>query len=65
MWRKYSHVFPNIWIASVYKGASGSCQLLPIAFQHVSNHEHWLQIVVGLVDRFRKIRGIALTGWSR
>lgn len=65
MWIKYSRVFPNIWIASAFKGATGSCQILPVTIHHVSNHEQWLAVLKSHRDKFKSIRGIALTGWSR
>lgn len=65
LWVKYSRVFPNIWAASAFKGATGSCQILPITIHHVSNHERWLAVLKTNRERFKAVRGIALTGWSR
>lgn len=28
LWDKYSSVFPRIWAASAFKGATGSCQVM-------------------------------------
>lgn len=65
LWEKYSSVFSSVWIASAYKGATGSCQQLPILPHHVSNHERWLKELPIISSKFDTFRGIALTGWSR
>ncbi|XP_046673115.1 hexosaminidase D-like [Homalodisca vitripennis] len=65
MWHKYSQVFPRIWLASAFKGATGSCQLLPVISHHVSNHQQWLATQEQISDRFQQVCGIAFTGWSR
>lgn len=65
LWEKYSCVFNNIWIASAFKGATGSCQILPVIQHHLSNHEQWLLVLGREVNKFNKFRGIAFTGWSR
>ncbi|XP_065199818.1 hexosaminidase D-like [Planococcus citri] len=65
LWEKYSDVFEKIWVASAFKGATGSCQILPIVGHHLSNHEKWLDVVAKIRSKFKSVRGIALTGWSR
>ncbi|XP_054284334.1 hexosaminidase D-like [Macrosteles quadrilineatus] len=64
MWAKYSLVFGRVWFASAYKGATGSCQMLPVVSQHISNHQKWLATAAQVEGRFQ-ICGIVLTGWSR
>ncbi|KAJ4444349.1 hypothetical protein ANN_06141, partial [Periplaneta americana] len=65
LWDKYSSVFDSIWVATAFKGATGSCQLLPVIQHHLSNHEHWLRVLSREVSKFQHFRGVALTGWSR
>lgn len=65
MWDKYCSVFSNFWVATAFKGSTGSCQIVPIIQHHLSNHEHWLHILSKEVNKFQNFRGVALTGWSR
>lgn len=65
VWKKYSNVFRNIWGATAFKGATSSCQILPINKYHVSNHEAWLSELNSHIGKVLNFRGIALTGWSR
>lgn len=65
LWDKYSSIFPSVWVASAFKGATGSCQQLPILPHHVSNHEQWLKELPVIASKFSTFRGVALTGWSR
>lgn len=65
LWEKYSNVFPKIWIASAFKGATGSCQILPVVGHHLSNHEKWIDVMAENGHKFNTIRGITFTGWSR
>ncbi|KAJ1526955.1 hypothetical protein ONE63_008502 [Megalurothrips usitatus] len=65
LWEKYSSTFSSVWVASAFKGATGSCQQLPSLPHHVSNHERWLKELPLIVSKFDNFRGIALTGWSR
>jgi hexosaminidase len=65
LWDKYSSVFDSVWVATAFKGATGSCQLLPVIQHHLSNHEHWLRVLSREVSKFQHFRGVALTGWSR
>ncbi|XP_039290937.1 hexosaminidase D isoform X2 [Nilaparvata lugens] len=61
---KYEKVFNTVWVASAFKGATRSCQILPVIKVHVSNHLSWLSLLEKHGHRF-KIQGIAMTGWSR
>ncbi|XP_015608135.1 hexosaminidase D [Cephus cinctus] len=65
LWDKYSAVFPNIWAASAFKGATGSSQHIPVIHHHISNHERWLEELSTHVNKMREFRGTAFTGWSR
>ncbi|XP_015191125.1 PREDICTED: hexosaminidase D-like isoform X1 [Polistes dominula] len=65
IWDKYSTIFPNIWVATAFKGATGSCRHIPIIRHHISNHEKWLEELSINVNKVREFRGIAFTGWSR
>ncbi|XP_043484727.1 hexosaminidase D-like [Leptopilina heterotoma] len=65
MWDKYSLVFPNIWAATAFKGATGSSQHIPIIRHHISNHERWLEELSTHVNKVHEFRGTVFTGWSR
>lgn len=65
LWDKYSVVFPNIWAATAFKGATGSSQHVPIIRHHISNHEKWLEELGVHGNKLHEFRGVAFTGWSR
>lgn len=65
LWTKYSGVFPNIWTATAFKGATGSSRQTPVISHHLSNHERWLEELGTHVGKISEFRGVALTGWSR
>ncbi|XP_022901815.1 hexosaminidase D-like [Onthophagus taurus] len=65
LWEKYGNVFTNVWAATAFKGATSSCQILPVHKFHVSNHEAWLSELGMHVGKVLNFRGIVLTGWSR
>ncbi|KRT78900.1 glycoside hydrolase [Oryctes borbonicus] len=65
VWEKYSNVFTNVWGATAFKGATSSCQILPVNKYHVSNHEAWLSELGMHVGKILNFRGITFTGWSR
>ncbi|KAB0793796.1 hypothetical protein PPYR_13416 [Photinus pyralis] len=65
LWDKYGNIFPNIWVASAFKGATSSCQVVPIHKHHVSNHEAWLSDLSLHASKITNLRGITFTGWSR
>lgn len=65
MWHKYLSLFPNVWIASAFKGATKINQVLtPTAF-HISNHDAWNGVLQVNVRHAGSFRGIALAGWQR
>ncbi|XP_063980369.1 hexosaminidase D-like [Diachasmimorpha longicaudata] len=65
LWTKYSAVFPNIWAATAFKGATGSTRQIPIISHHISNHERWLEELGIHGNKINEFRGTAFTGWSR
>ncbi|GLV34793.1 uncharacterized protein CBL_09274 [Carabus blaptoides fortunei] len=65
LWEKYSNIFSHIWGASAFKGASGSCQIVPVNKHYVENHEAWLSELGVHGSKIHSFRGIVLTGWSR
>ncbi|XP_026729051.1 hexosaminidase D-like [Trichoplusia ni] len=64
LWLTYSQVFPQVWAASAFKGANGSCQVLSPVRRYVSNHEAWIAEIKKYSSTIN-FAGIILTGWSR
>ncbi|XP_053618138.1 hexosaminidase D-like [Plodia interpunctella] len=66
---KYHKTFPNIWIASAYKGADGEESILPDIKRRFLNHFSWLEVISNYTfeddSNVFKFKGIVLTGWSR
>lgn len=63
---KLGEVFPYIWAASAYKGASGELTTITSIQHHYLNHITWnKQIFKQTSEKACKFRGITLTGWSR
>ncbi|XP_048758063.2 hexosaminidase D-like [Ostrea edulis] len=65
IWDKYSTVFPSIWIASAFKGATGANVYATNIAYHVNNHTMWLDVMAKMGSKFKKVQGCALTGWQR
>lgn len=65
LWEKYSNVFNHIWGATAFKGAAGSCQLIPINKHYIENHEAWLAELGTHCSKVQSFRGVVITGWSR
>ncbi|XP_065351869.1 hexosaminidase D-like [Cloeon dipterum] len=68
VWHSYASMFPNIWVASAFKGASGEQALVPDVERRMANTAAWLRILSGEEVTGRKVRhfrGLVLTGWSR
>jgi len=66
LWKKYSEIFPHIWIASAFKGATGQKQFITNIDVHLRNHKAWLSLIEEIKPLFPSgIRGVALTGWQR
>ncbi|KAK7010733.1 hexosaminidase D [Biomphalaria glabrata] len=64
VWDTYSTLFKTVWVASAFKGATGSRQFYTEPWFHLQNHFSWLE-VIALNSRRLRFQGIALTGWSR
>lgn len=61
---RYDNLFSEIWIASAFKGATRQLEIIPNAKLHYNNHLSWLNVIKNFPSP-HKIKGIALTGWSR
>ncbi|XP_003738378.1 hexosaminidase D [Galendromus occidentalis] len=62
---KYSQAnFAGIWVASAFKGVAGPSEQMPQYTLHLNNNIDWLKVASSLENKV-KLRGIALTGWSR
>ncbi|XP_053607103.1 hexosaminidase D-like isoform X2 [Plodia interpunctella] len=59
----YRVLFPKVWAASAFKGASGDTKAIAPVSRYVSNHVAWMNEVQMYPDI--KFAGIILTGWSR
>ncbi|ENN81974.1 hypothetical protein YQE_01685, partial [Dendroctonus ponderosae] len=64
LWNLYSHIFPNLWLASAYKGAIGSYKYISDANHYIQNHKSWLSIMDEYHSKIN-FQGIILTGWQR
>lgn len=64
LFNKYSLVFPRIWIASAFKGATGSSQFFTNTAYHIDNHNSWLQVYARYKAHLN-FQGILITGWQR
>ncbi|WAQ96921.1 HEXD-like protein [Mya arenaria] len=62
LWDRLSRVFPNIWVASAFKGATGACVYATNIMYHVDNNLAWLGVLERIKSKFENIRGIAVTG---
>lgn len=62
-------VFPNIWIASAFKGADGTNEILPNITNRALNTMSWMTQIrdyrFGGENTVYNFKGIFLTGWSR
>ncbi|EFA10268.1 Hexosaminidase D-like Protein [Tribolium castaneum] len=64
LWEMYSEVFPKVWIASAFKGATGSNQYVSDVTHYVQNHRSWLSLMSEYSHRIT-FEGIIITGWQR
>lgn len=64
LWEKYAKVFPAVWIASAFKGATGSDKYTTDIYYHLENHKAWMRLVKTYSDIIT-FKGIFLTGWQR
>ncbi|RUS76014.1 hypothetical protein EGW08_016219 [Elysia chlorotica] len=65
LWDNLSAVFPNIWIASAFKGATGPTAVVTNINFHLDNHSAWFGLLKTVSQKFKSVKGIALTGWQR
>ncbi|RUS68716.1 hypothetical protein EGW08_023522 [Elysia chlorotica] len=61
---KYGKLFGSVWIASSFKGATGSRQFYTEPLHHIKNHFSWLEVIRKHQGSLR-FKGVALTGWQR
>ncbi|GLH02851.1 Hexosaminidase domain-containing protein [Gryllus bimaculatus] len=64
IWEKYISVFPAVWVASAFKGATGPDKYVTDISYHLENHRAWMDVINSYSQRI-KFRGIMLTGWQR
>lgn len=64
LWDMYSKVFPDLWVASAFKGATGSNKYTSDVNHYLQNHKSWISVIL---EHNKKInfKGIILTGWQR
>ncbi|XP_063817138.1 hexosaminidase D isoform X1 [Pseudophryne corroboree] len=55
--------FHKIWLASAFKGATGTSQQLTHIGHHLENHRRWQQVVKKIPQGI--LQGLAITGWQR
>ncbi|XP_059144400.1 hexosaminidase D-like [Physella acuta] len=65
LWENLSAVFPNIWVASAFKGATGPRAPVTNIRYHLDNHGTWLDSLRAIKNKFKEVKGIAITGWQR
>lgn len=68
IWSRYGLVFHKVWIASSFKGATGSAQFANNITHHLQNHFHWIEMMKrfdATDQRHLQFIGVALTGWQR
>lgn len=63
----YGKLFPAVWVASAFKGATGSAQIITNASFHLDNNLQFVNIMRLLGAQMRRVnfRGTVLTGWQR
>ncbi|KAJ8913624.1 hypothetical protein NQ315_013446 [Exocentrus adspersus] len=64
LWDNYNQVFTNVWIASAFKGATGSNQFVTDVTHYLQNHRSWLSIIAEYKNHIN-FQGIIITGWQR
>ncbi|GFS21284.1 hexosaminidase D-like [Elysia marginata] len=65
LWDNLACVFPSVWIASAFKGATGPSTMVTNINFHLDNHQAWSHLLISIRSKFKIVRGIALTGWQR
>lgn len=55
--------FHKVWLASAFKGATGTNQQLTHIGHHLENHQRWQRVMEAAPKNI--LQGMALTGWQR
>ena len=59
-------MFPEVWVASSFKGSSGEITTMSYIGHHQRNQQTWLETMYSASYRHKiNFTGIAITGWSR
>ena len=59
-------MFPEVWVASSYKGSSGEITTMSYIGHHQRNQQTWLEAMYIARHTYKvNFTGIAVTGWSR
>jgi hexosaminidase len=59
-------LFPEVWVASSYKGSSNEITTMSYIGHHQRNQQTWLEAMYIASDRQKvNFTGVAITGWSR
>ena len=59
-------MFPEVWVASSFKGSSGETTTMSYIGHHQRNQQTWLETMYTASNRYKvNFTGIAVTGWSR
>jgi len=59
-------MFPEVWVASSYKGSSGEITTISYIGHHQRNQQTWLEAMYIASKRYNvNFTGVAVTGWSR
>lgn len=61
LWDNYKKVFTNVWIASAFKGATGSSEIVTYVTHYLQNHRSWLSVVTEYENKLN-FQGIIITG---
>ncbi|KAL8564975.1 hypothetical protein ACOMHN_003351 [Nucella lapillus] len=65
LWERLAEVFPKVWIASAFKGATGPRTSVSSVSYHLENHLTWVSLLQKEQVRFQALQGCAITGWQR
>jgi len=59
-------MFPEVWVASSFKGSSGEITTMSYIGHHQRNQQTWLEVMYTASFQHKiNFTGIAITGWSR
>ncbi|XP_033756312.1 uncharacterized protein LOC117339055 [Pecten maximus] len=71
IWSKYRDTFKHLWVASSFKGSTGSGRVMTDAVYHLKNHLNWIHLIEAIGPGARdqeqavKIIGIGIIGRQR